>query len=53
MYLPFSNQVSDVNAGKGLGALNAPAAKEQPKAGEAPAASDSGNSNVSVDSSAN
>ncbi|KAF3005139.1 hypothetical protein E8E13_010398 [Curvularia kusanoi] len=38
---------------KGLGASNAPAAKEQGKPGEAPVASDSGNSNVGVDPSAN
>lgn len=38
---------------KGLGASNAPAAKEQQKPGEAPVASDSGNSNVGVDPSAN
>ncbi|KAJ4345003.1 hypothetical protein N0V95_006040 [Ascochyta clinopodiicola] len=38
---------------KGLGAPNAPAAKEQQKPGEAPVASDSGNSNVGVDPSAN
>jgi len=38
---------------KGLGAANAPAAKEQQNPGEAPVASDSGNSNVGVDPSAN
>jgi hypothetical protein len=38
---------------KGLGAPNAPAAKEHAKPGEAPVASDSGNSNVGVDPSAN
>jgi hypothetical protein len=38
---------------KGLGASNAPAAKELRKPGEAPVASDSGNSNVGVDPSAN
>jgi hypothetical protein len=38
---------------KGLGASNAPAAKEHSKPGEAPVASDSGNSNVGVDPSAN
>ncbi|KAH6637754.1 hypothetical protein C7974DRAFT_411219 [Boeremia exigua] len=38
---------------KGLGASNAPAAKELSKPGEAPVASDSGNSNVGVDPSAN
>jgi hypothetical protein len=40
-------------AGKGLGASNAPAAKEGNVPGEAPVASDSGNSNVGVDPSAN
>jgi len=39
--------------GKGLGASNAPAAKEGHAPGEAPVASDSGNSNVGVDPSAN
>lgn len=38
---------------KGLGASNAPAAKDLGKPGEAPVASDSGNSNVGVDPSAN
>ncbi len=38
---------------KGLGASNAPAAKDPSKPGEAPVASDSGNSNVGVDPSAN
>ncbi|KAI4955396.1 hypothetical protein J4E91_001256 [Alternaria rosae] len=38
---------------KGLGASNAPAAKEGHTPGEAPVASDSGNSNVGVDPSAN
>ncbi|KAF2851269.1 hypothetical protein T440DRAFT_71963 [Plenodomus tracheiphilus IPT5] len=38
---------------KGVGAANAPGATEQKKAGEAPVASDSGNSNVGVDPSAN
>ncbi|CAN9138144.1 unnamed protein product [Alternaria alternata] len=38
---------------KGLGASNAPAAKEGNAPGEAPVASDSGNSNVGVDPSAN
>ncbi|PSN62462.1 hypothetical protein BS50DRAFT_638098 [Corynespora cassiicola Philippines] len=37
----------------GFGAANAPAAKEQPAPGERPVASDSGNSNVGVDPSAN
>jgi hypothetical protein len=39
--------------GKGLGASNAPAAKQGNAPGEAPVASDSGNSNVGVDPSAN
>ncbi|KAH7394233.1 hypothetical protein DE146DRAFT_126038 [Phaeosphaeria sp. MPI-PUGE-AT-0046c] len=38
---------------KGLGASNAPAAKSHAAPGEAPVASDSGNSNVGVDASAN
>ncbi|OAK99908.1 hypothetical protein IQ06DRAFT_222794 [Phaeosphaeriaceae sp. SRC1lsM3a] len=38
---------------KGLGAPNAPAAKTHSAPGEAPVASDSGNSNVGVDASAN
>ncbi|KAF1920374.1 hypothetical protein BDU57DRAFT_439686, partial [Ampelomyces quisqualis] len=38
---------------KGLSAPNAPAAKEQRKSGEAPVASDSSNSTVCVDPSAN
>jgi hypothetical protein len=42
-----------ISSGKGLGASNAPAAKEQNAPGEAPVASDSGNSNVGVDSNAN
>jgi hypothetical protein len=39
--------------GKGLGASNAHAAKEHKDPDEAPVASDSGNSNVGVDASAN
>jgi hypothetical protein len=42
-----------VSTAKGLGASNAPAAKEHSAPGEAPVASDSGNSNVGVDPSAN
>jgi hypothetical protein len=42
-----------VSTAKGLGADNAPAAKQQSAPGEAPVASDSGNSNVGVDPSAN
>jgi hypothetical protein len=38
---------------KGLGASTAPAAKQQSAPGEAPVASDSGNTNVGVDASAN
>jgi hypothetical protein len=38
---------------KGLGAPTAPDAKKQSAPGEAPVASDSGNSNVGVDPSAN
>ena len=40
-------------SGKGLGAANAPAAKEAGKPGEAPVASDSGSTNVGVDAKAN
>jgi hypothetical protein len=51
--LPTSRLVLIRMIAKGLGASNAPAAKELGKPGEAPVASDSGNSNVGVDPSAN
>lgn len=52
--LNFCGDVMLTNmTGKGLGASNAPAAKEGHAPGEAPVASDSGNSNVGVDPSAN
>lgn len=45
--------VIDTFTAHGTGAPNAPAHKEQPAPGERPVASDSGNSNVGVDPSAN
>jgi hypothetical protein len=49
----FRKHDTDTSPAKGLGAANAPAHKEHPAPGSAPVASDSENSNVGVDSSAN
>jgi hypothetical protein len=50
---PTPKSVLRTLTAKGLGASNAPAAKEHVTPGEAPVASDSGNSDVGVDPNAN